>query len=161
RVTEFAATAVEKYVVSIDPKQRGRAYVLIGNQSWPFPAPIVKSKGKWSFDAIAARQELLQRRVGSNELDAIKVCRGYVEAQREYALKRREGYDVAQYAQRIISTPGNQDGLAWKNAAGDWDGPVGEAVAHAIDQGYSSGAQPYHGYFFKILKGQGPAAPLG
>jgi hypothetical protein len=84
-----------------------------------------------------------------------------VEAQREYALHRREGYDVNQYAQRIISTPGKQDGLAWRNANGSWDGPVGEAIARAIEQGYSSRAEPYHGYFFKILKRQGPAAPLG
>ena len=160
-VMEFAAAAAEGYVVSMDPKNRGRAFVLIGNQSWPFPVPIVKRNGRWSFDAAAGRQELLQRRIGSNELDAIKICRGYVEAQREYALKKREGYDVHQYAQRIVSTPGKQDGLAWKKPDGEWDGPVGEAIARAIEQGYSSGAQPYHGYFFKILKAQGPAAPLG
>lgn len=161
RVADFAAAAGEQYVVSVDPKNRNRAFLLIGNQSWPFPVPIVKRNAKWSFDAEAGRQELLQRRVGANELDAIRICRGYVEAQREYALHRREGYDVNQYAQRIISTPGKQDGLAWRNPNGSWDGPVGEAIARAIEQGYSSRAEPYHGYFFKILKGQGPAAPLG
>jgi Protein of unknown function (DUF2950) len=76
-------------------------------------------------------------------------------------MKVREGYDVPQYAQRIISTPGKQDGLAWQNAEGSWEGPVGERIAHALAQGYSSNAAPYHGYFFKILNGQGPAAPLG
>jgi hypothetical protein len=84
-----------------------------------------------------------------------------VEAQHEYALKKREGYDVNQYAQQIVSAPGKQDGLAWQNPDGRWAGPVGEKIARAIEQGYSPGAEPYHGYFFKILKGQGPAAPLG
>ena len=106
------------------------------------------------------RQELLYRRIGSNELDAIQICRGYVDAQYDYAYKYREEYAVNQYAQRIVSTPGKQDGLAWQNADGTWEGPIGEKVALAIQQGYSSG-EPYHGYFFKILKGQGPAAPLG
>jgi hypothetical protein len=83
-----------------------------------------------------------------------------VEAQYEYAMQPREGFDVNQYAQRIISSPGKQDGLAWQNADGTWDGPIGEKIAKAIEQGYSS-SDPYHGYFFKVLKGQGPAAPLG
>jgi hypothetical protein len=76
-------------------------------------------------------------------------------------MKARDGYDVNQYAQHIISTPGTQDGLAWQNADGTWDGPIGEAVANAIAKGYSKRTEPYHGYFFKVLKGQGPAAPLG
>src|SRR6266480_1479377 len=113
------------------------------------------------FDAKAGRQELLQRRIGADELDAIDICRGYVEAQHEYALQPREGFDVNQYAQRIISNPGKQDGLAWQNPDGSWGGPIGEKIARVIEQGYSPGAEPYHGYFFKILKGQGPAALLG
>jgi Protein of unknown function (DUF2950) len=161
RAREFAVTAREKNSVSMDPKNRGRAFLLVGSEDWPFPIPIVKRGAKWSFDANAGRQELLYRRIGSNELDAIAICRGYVEAQHEYALKKREGYDVNQYAQRIISTPGKQDGLAWQLPDGTWDGPVGEQIARAIEQGYSSRAEPYHGYFFKVLKGQGPAAPLG
>jgi len=84
-----------------------------------------------------------------------------VEAQEEYALQPREGYEVNQYAQRIMSTPGRQDGLAWRNPDGTWGGPIGENIARAIAQGYSTGEEPYHGYFFKILKGQGPDAPLG
>jgi len=84
-----------------------------------------------------------------------------VEAQYQYAYQKREGYAVHQYAQRIISTPGKQDGLAWQNPDGTWGGPVGENVARAIAQGYTSRSEPYHGYFYKILKGQGPAAPLG
>jgi hypothetical protein len=94
-------------------------------------------------------------------LDAIAICHGYVEAQHEYALQPHVGYDVNQYAQQIISTPGKQDGLAWQNADGTWDGPIGEKIARAIEQGYTSRAEPYHGYFFKVLKGQGPGAPLG
>jgi hypothetical protein len=161
RAVEFAAKAGEKKNVSVDPKTGNRAVLLVGNEDWPFPIPIVNRGGKWSFDAKAGRQELLYRRIGSNELDTIEICRGYVEAQHEYALQKREGFDVNQYAQRIISTPGTQDGLAWQREDGSWDGPIGEAVARAIDQGYTSRAEPYHGYFFKVLKGQGAAAPLG
>ena len=161
RAAEFIEKADEKTNVSVDPKTRTRAFLLVGDDDWPFPIPIVKRGARWSFDTEAGRQEILYRRIGSNELDAIKICRGYVEAQHEYALKKREGYDVNQYAQRIISTPGTQDGLAWQEPDGTWDGPVGEKIAQAIAQGYSSRTEPYHGYFFKVLKGQGPAAPLG
>ena len=161
RAADFAAEAREKKSVSVDPKKEKRAFLLVGSEDWPFPVPIVKLGAKWAFDAKAGRQELLYRRIGSNELDAIDICRGYVEAQHDYALQKREGYDANQYAQRIVSTPGKQDGLAWQNPDGSWGGPIGEKIARAIEQGYSGGAEPYHGYFFKILKGQGPAAPLG
>jgi len=158
---DFAAEAREKKTVSVDPKAGNRAFLLVGNEDWPFPVPIIKRGNKWFFDGKAGLQELLYRRIGANELDAIQVCEGYVEAQYDYAFQPREGYDVNQYAQRIISTPGKQDGLAWHSADGTWEGPVGEKIARAIEQGYTSGSEPYHGYFFKILKGQGPAAPLG
>ena len=161
QVSAFAAEAREKQSLSVDPRGGKRAFLLVGNEDWPFPVPLVKRGEKWYFDVKAGREELLYRRIGRNELDAIQLCDGYVEAQREYALQKREGYDVNQYAQRIISTPGKQDGLAWQNSEGSWGGPVGEKIAHAIEQGYSTGAEPYHGYFFKILKGQGPAARLG
>jgi Protein of unknown function (DUF2950) len=161
RASDFAAEAREKKTVSVDPKTANRAFLLVGNEDWPFPVPLVKLGDKWFFDAKAGRQELLYRRIGSNELDAIDICQGYVEAQYDYAYQTRQGYDVNQYAQRIISSPGKQDGLAWQNPDGSWGGPVGEKIAHAIEQGYSADAQPYHGYYFKILKGQGPAAPLG
>ncbi len=157
----FVAEAHEKKSVSVDPKTGNRAFLLVGNEDWPFPVPLVKKSDKWSFDSKAGRQELLYRRIGANELDAIQICHGYVEAQHEYALQPQEGYDVNQYAQRIVSTPGKQDGLAWQNADGTWAGPIGEKIARAIEQGYTPGADPYHGYFFKILKGQGAAAPLG
>jgi hypothetical protein len=160
RAAEFVEKAREKEDISIDPKNRNRAVLLVGKDNWPFPIPLVKRGAKWSFDTAAGRHEILLRRIGADELDAIAISRGYVEAQHEYALKKREGYDVNQYAQRIISTPGTQDGLAWHNADGTWAGPVGEKVAQAIEKGYAAG-DPYHGYFFKVLKGQGPAAPLG
>jgi Protein of unknown function (DUF2950) len=160
RANEFVAAAREKTRVSIDRTGR-RAFLLVGNDNWPFPVPIVKRGTRWSFDAAAGRQEILNRRVGSNELDAIAICSRYVEAQHEYALQKRNGYEVHQYAQHIISTPGTQDGLTWKNADGTWGGPIGEQIAEAIAQGYTDRAEPYHGYFFKVLKGQGPAAPLG
>jgi hypothetical protein len=159
--TEFAALARAKKSVALDPKNLRHALLEIGDDGWPFAVPIVKQGGKWFFDTRAGRRELLYRRIGRNELDAIQICRGFVEAQHEYALVKRDGSSVNQYAQRIISTPGKQDGLAWQNTDGTWDGPVGEKVARAVERGYTSRTEPYHGYFFKVLKGQGPAAPLG
>ena len=160
RALDFAAEAREKSVVSVDPKNRNRSFLLVGLENWPFPVPIVKRADKWYFDAKAGRQELLYRRIGENELDVIAMCHGYVKAQHEFSYKKRSGYNVNQYAQHIISPPGTQDGLAWQNPDGTWGGPLGEKAALAIAQGYSRG-EPYHGYFFKVLKGQGPAAPLG
>jgi DUF2950 family protein len=161
RAAKFVAAAHEKKSVSVDPHTPTRAVLIVGNEDWPFPIPLIKQGTRWSFNGAAGRQELLNRRIGSNELDAIAICRGYVDAQHEYALQPREGYSVPQYAQRIISTPGKRDGLAWQLPDGTWGGPVGEEIARAIEQGYNSRTEPYHGYFFKVLKGQGPAAPLG
>ena len=161
RALDFAAEAREKKNVSTDPKTGNRAFLIVGDENWPFPVPLVKVGNTWHFDPKTGRQELLYRRIGSNELDAIDICHGFVGAQYEYAYQTRGEYDVNQFAQRIISTPGKQDGLAWQNPDGTWGGPVGEKIARAIEQGYSATAQPYHGYFYKILKGQGPAAPLG
>jgi hypothetical protein len=158
-LAEFAALARTKRTVTLAPRNRARGFLEVGDDSWPFPIPLVKKGAQWSFDTEAGRQEILFRRIGRNELDAIQICRGYVEAQHDYALEKRGG--VNQYAQRIIATPGQQDGLAWKNPDGTWGGPVGENVAKAIERGYTSKAEPYHGYFFRVLKGQGPAAPLG
>ena len=160
-IANFAAQAREKKSVSVDPKDGKRAFVLVGDEDWPFPIPLVQSGGKWSFDSKAGKQELLYRRIGANELDAIEICHGYVEAQDDYATQDRPVNQVSQYAQRIISTPGKRDGLAWQSPDGTWGGPVGENIAKAIEQGYALGTDPYHGYFFKILKGQGPAAPMG
>ena len=158
---DFAAEARKKNSIAVDPKSGTRAFLLVGEEDWPFPVPLVRRNNKWFFDSKAGKQELLYRRIGANELDAIDVCRGYVEAQHEYAMSERTIGEVNQYAQRIVSTPGKHDGLAWQNPDGTWGGPVGENIAKAIEQGYTSSSDPYHGYFFKILTGQGPAAPLG
>lgn len=159
--TAFAAEAHQKNSVTIDPKNPNRAVLVVGNRNWPMPIPIVKRNGKWFFDTKVGRQEMLYRRIGRNELDAIQICRGYVDAQHEYAMEKHDNSEVNQYAQRVISTPGKHDGLVWWNADGSLGGPVAEGIADAIQQGYTDKAKPYHGYFFKILKGQGPAAPLG
>jgi hypothetical protein len=125
------------------------------------PIPIVQKGGRWSFDTKSGRQEVLFRRIGANELVAIDVCRGYGEAQNEYASERHGGSPINQYAQRIVSTPGKRDGLAWKTPEGTWEGPVGDGIASVIAEGYSSKYEPYHGYYFKVLKGQGASAPMG
>ena len=158
--TEFASQARTKQSLTRDPRNPARMILNVGNDEWPFPLPLIKFEGSWYFDTKDGREEILLRRIGRNELDAIEICRGYVEAQYEYAMLKRES-GVNQYAQRIISTPGKQDGLAWQNADGVWDGPIGENVAKAIARGYTSRTEPYRGYFFQVLKGQGPAAPLG
>jgi hypothetical protein len=158
---EFVAMAQEKMHVDIDPRNPNRAILSVGDEDWPTPVPIVKQGGKWHFDSKAGRQEILDRRIGGNELDAITICRGFVEAQKDYAAEIHDDSGVNQYAQRIISTSGRQDGLAWQNPDGTWGGPVGEGVAKALEEGYSDKAKPFHGYYFKVLKGQGPAAPLG
>lgn len=137
------------------------AILNVGADDWPMPIPIVEHSGKWYFDAAAGKEEILRRRIGQNELDAITVCLGFVEAQREYGRTRHDGSSLNQYAQRIISTPGKQDGLAWQTADGTWEGPVGEDIARVIAEGYSDRSQPFHGYYYKVLNGQGPDAPLG
>jgi hypothetical protein len=157
----FAEEAHRKNSIAIDPKNPDRAILVVGDRNWPMPIPIVKRNGKWFFDTKAGRQEMLYRRIGSNELDALQICRNYVYAQHEYALEKHDNSEVNQYAQRVISTPGKQDGLVWRNPDGSLGGPISEGIADALEQGYTDKAKPYHGYFFKILKGQGPAAPLG
>ena len=157
----FAAKAREKRAVVTDPKDPNLATLIVGEQDWPLPIPIVRKGGAWRFDAEAGRQEVLYRTIGRNELSVIEICRGYVEAQHEYALEKHEGSTVHQYAQHVISTPGKQDGLAWQAPDGSWQGPVGEHIARLIAEGYTERYEPLHGYYFKVLTGQGPAAPLG
>jgi len=162
RAQAFAAKAKEKTSIEIDKKDPRRAILLVGNDDFPLPIPIVKRKGKWSFDTKVGREEILNRRVGANELNAIEICRGFDEAQHEYAQEKHDDSKVNQYAQRVLSTPGKHDGLAWQNADGTWGGPVGEEVAKALEEGYKAQrGTPYHGYYFKVLKGQGPDAPMG
>src|SRR5438093_2940702 len=163
RAAEFAAKAKEKSSIEIDKKDPRRAILLVGNDDFPLPIPVVKRKGKWSFDTKVGREEILNRRIGGNELNAIQICRGFVEAQKEYAEEKHDDSKVNQYAQHILSTPGKHDGLAWQNPDGTWGGPVGEEAAKALQEGYTqqSQPQPYHGYYSTVLKGQGPAAPMG
>src|SRR5438445_2293997 len=162
RAQAFAAKAKEKASIEMDKKNSNHAILLVGNDNFPLPIPIVKQKGKWSFDTKVGREEILNRRIGANELNAIEICRGFDEAQHEYAQEKRDGSKVDQYAQQVLSTPGKHDGLAWQNPDGTWGGPVGVEVAKALQEGYKAErGQPYHGYYFKVLKSQGPAAPMG
>jgi len=157
----FAAKAREAHRIVRDAKHPDVVTLNIGEDDWPVPISIVKDGTQWRFDTKAGRQEVLFRRIGNNELDAIEVCRGYVEAQEEYASERHDGSLVNQYAQHVFSTPGHHDGLAWKDADGSWHGPVGEEIGRAIAEGYTQRIDPYHGYYFKILKAQGPHARMG
>jgi Protein of unknown function (DUF2950) len=146
-----------------------RATILIGAKKWPFPVPLVKKGNDWLFDTEAGREEILNRRIGRNELNAVKVCKAYVDAQREYYAKpEQEGDQIPKYAQRKFSKPGKKDGLYWPTAPGEKVSPLGPLVANAQDEGYmkqrmpgEKGPRPFHGYFFRILKRQGPNAPGG
>jgi hypothetical protein len=163
RATEFAKLARQEMSVSLS-RSKTSATMFVGPEDWPMPVPIVKRGEKWVFDTKQGHSEILARRIGANELDAITICRGFVEAQRQYSLQIHDNSGVNQYAQRLISTPGKQDGLYWENADGSPGGPVSKAVAKAIEEGYDTRKgkpTPFHGYYFKVLKGQGPAAPLG
>jgi hypothetical protein len=157
----FVAMARVKLAVVPDPANPKLATVIVGPNDWPLPIPVVKAGSGWRFDTVAGREEIFLRRIGQNELDAIRGCRNYVAAQHAYASEKRDGARVNQYAQRIISTPGRQDGLAWHNADGSAGGPLAEGFARAIAEGYHDLNEPFHGYYFKVLKGQGPSAPLG
>jgi hypothetical protein len=141
-----------------------KATLVIGTEEWPFPIPLVKQGGVWHFDAAAGAQEILNRRVGRNELSAIEVCRNYVMAQREYAADLEAEKKPSEYAQKIVSSPGRHDGLYWPIQAGEIESPIGPQMAHARAEGYDSGSEPhapYHGYFYKVLTRQGAAAPGG
>jgi hypothetical protein len=143
-----------------------RATLVIGDEQWPVPIPIVKAGDSWHFDAAAAAQEILARRVGRNELAAIEVCRAYVDAQRDYAAVPRNGSKELEYAQKFMSTPGHRDGLYWEPAAGEAPSPLGPQVAAARAEGYGAPHAkgehaPYHGYYYRILTRQGKDAPGG
>ena len=162
RASAFADKAKEKMSVETDKKNPNEAILVVGNDNFPLPIPIVKQNGKWFFDTKIGREEILNRRVGENELNAIEICRGFVDAQHEYAMDKHDGSKVNQYAQNVLSDPGKHNGLAWQDSDGTWGGPVGEEVAKALQEGYKvERGTPYHGYFYKVLKGQGPDAPGG
>jgi Protein of unknown function (DUF2950) len=157
--TEFATEAQAKHRIQVSQADPNRAVLSIGDDDWPFPVPIVRANGKWSFDASAAPVEMRARRIGTDELDAEEICRGYVEAQRNYASEYRDKNGMLQYAQHIMSTPGHHDGLYWEGAAQPLV-PARFAQA-AWDGGGNTGLKPYHGYYFKVLEAQGPDAPGG
>jgi hypothetical protein len=140
-----------------------KATLIIGEEDFPFPIPLVRKGGSWQFDTAAGRREILYRRIGRNELDTIQACLAYVDAQNDYAEKDRTGIGPGVYAQRIISQPGKRDGLYWPDSEGGDASPLGELVAEASDEGYRFGGEraPFHGYYYKILTKQGPAAPGG
>ena len=154
---KFATAFGEKH--EIETAADGTATLVIGDNQWPFPIPIVQRSGRWQFDTQAGEQEILSRRIGRNELDAIEVCRAYVDAQREYASRDRNGDGILEYAQKFTSAAGKEDGLYWQPQPGQPESPMGPLVARAHAEGYA--VQPYHGYYFRILKGQGKDAPGG
>jgi hypothetical protein len=137
----------------------------VGDDEWPVPIPLVKDAAGWRFDTAAGRQEILNRRIGRNELHAIAVVRGIVDAQEEYADADPTGSGVRQYAQRTLSSQGQRDGLYWPTKDGEEDSPLGELVAAAVKEGYGGAdtgkPAPYHGYYFRLLQGQGKHAPGG
>jgi hypothetical protein len=152
---EFARSAHEKLQIEQDPSNPDRVTFAVGEQDWPFPVPVVRKDGKWRLDPVSGRMEILARRVGRNELNAIEICRGYAEAQLDYASEDRDRDGVLEYAQAIVSSPGKQDGLFSGDAAAQNLVTKGFAAASA------GKTEPYHGYYFRILKSQGPEATGG
>jgi hypothetical protein len=142
-----------------------RATLMIGDDAWPLPIPLVKSGNRWRFDTRQGEKEILARRIGSNELAAIQVCLAIVDAEHEYAGQVRPGEGVPHYAARFLSTPGSHDGLYWQMQSGEPPSPLGPLLAAAATEGYPESEPrvlaPYHGYYYKILTSQGADAPGG
>ena len=157
--SEFSRLAGAKHKLDADPRNPNRAILSIGDEDWPFPVPIVRSNGKWSFEASQGEVEMQARRIGTNELDAIEICAGFVQAQRKYASEDHNKDGVLHYAAHMMSAsaPGG-DGL-YNQGAGSPMVPRG--LAEAAWDGQKKAAKPYHGYYFRILDGQGPHAPGG
>ena len=149
---------------SLAEPDSGTRTLIIGPDPWPFPVPMVKGNAGWTFDPKAGEAEILKRRIGQNELDAIEVCIGYVGAQKDYLERNPEGASVPHYADRLLSSSGKHDGLYWQSAPGEPESPMGPAVGGAIRQGYTlkkGPNAPYHGYHFRLLTAQGPHAEGG
>jgi len=140
-----------------------KAVMYVGNNDWPFPIPLVRAGKSWRFDAKEGKKEVLSRRIGANELAAIKTCLAVVDAQREYATADWDGDGLLEYAQRIQSSEGRKDGLYWEVARGENPSPLGPLIAQAQSEGYRKGEKPlpFHGYFFRILTEQGADAQGG
>jgi Protein of unknown function (DUF2950) len=156
----FLSAYDSKHSIKADGNKK--ATLILGTDDFPFPIPLVNSKSGWEFDSAAGRREILYRRIGRNELDAIQTSLAFVDAQNEYAEKDRTGAGAGTYAQRIVSSPGKKDGLFWRDDREP--SPLGELAAQAAEEGYKPGREgsaPYHGYYYRILKGQGSDAPGG
>jgi hypothetical protein len=161
--------ARESFVSAYDIKHElelegdGSQTLIIGDDDWPFPIPLVNKGGKWQFDTTAGLDEILRRRIGRNELATIQVALAYVQAQNEYASLDAAGLGLHVYAQRIVSRPGKKDGLYWPTAEGEPPSPLGDLAAKASAEGYKAGQTriPFHGYYYRILTRQGPNAPGG
>lgn len=145
----------------IERRGNDTALLLIGEEQWPFPIPLRERGGAWRFDARAGAEEILNRRVGRNELNAIETCLAIVDAEKDYASDERTGSGTVEYARRFVSRPGKTDGLYWPAAPGAPESPLGPLLAAAQAEGYGHGRAPYHGYYYRILTGQGPHAPGG
>jgi Protein of unknown function (DUF2950) len=157
--TEFARLARTKHRLEISRMNPNRAVLAIGEEDWPFPVPIRRVEGKWGFDPTETPVEMRARRIGAGELDAIEICHGYVEAQLKYASVDRDEDGLLEYAPHLMSTPGRQDGLYWVGAR---EPLIPEGLARAAWDGAVKGqAKPYHGYYFRVLGGQGSNAPGG
>jgi hypothetical protein len=162
--SRFAAAYDARH--ALIPQADGRTVLQVGDNDWPLPLPLVAHDGRWQFDTAAGAQEIINRRIGRNELEAIRTSLAYVDAQREFFDDAKQRTGTGLYAERLVSTPGHQDGLYWPAENGAPEGPLGPLVATAIDEGYPgaivSGRRiPYQGYFFRILRAQGPNAPGG
>jgi hypothetical protein len=140
---------------------QGYETLIVGTDDWPMPIPIVRDGERWYFDSARGHDEIINRRIGANELGAIAVCEGYVEAQKMYAAKGHDGLPAGLYAQRLVSTEGKHDGLYWPQVPGKPMSPMGPAVAQASAEGYTGASDPYHGYYYRLLKEQGPDAEGG
>jgi hypothetical protein len=160
RREEFVRLAHEKSSVNVDPTNPNRATFTVGNQDSPFPVPLINKNGKWMFDTATGRVEILAHRIGRNELDTVQACRGYVEAQLQYADKDHSGNGFLEYAQRLLSNPGKQDGLYWDGTSGSLI-PKSFAEAAANYPEGPTKQTPYHGYYFHVLRSQGPEAQGG
>ena len=155
---EFSRLASAKNHIERSSMNSAAAVLLIGDEDWPFPIPLVRTGQQWHFDPELGAVELLARRIGADELDAIEISVGYVDAQEAYAARRLSGRGSLEYAQNVMSSPGKNDGLYQPNAAPEL---VPEGFARATRATQDRGAKPYHGYFFRVLKEQGQNAPGG
>jgi hypothetical protein len=163
RRQEFLKAYDEKHQLI---KEGNNMILVVGKQDWPYPIPVVKKGNGWVFDTAQGREEILNRRIGENELSTIQVMLAIVDAQREYASKDRDGDGILEYAQKFWSDAGKKNGLYWETKAGEEESPLGPLAAEARVEGYraaSAGAKPrpYHGYYYKILTAQGKNAPGG